>query len=112
MVLSTQNAVEDSSQTTTTTTTTTTNHDIDKLLEVIMDQVSKIEKNELADNGYTRIILIFLILIFVLLIKTKIYKLSTCFNKRKSPVEAHPVALDKITIQEYTYNINSLPTTA
>lgn len=76
--------------------------DVDKLLQLIMNEVTKIEKNEETDYGYTKMIFIALIMMGILLIKTKIYKISTCFKKRK---KTENETLEKITIQEFNYNI-------
>ncbi|AGR56886.1 HESP124 [Hemileuca sp. nucleopolyhedrovirus] len=78
--------------------------EIYELFKIISSELSKIEENENADDGYMRLIFIIVILILIVSIKAKIYKMLTCF-KRKKPV--HDSALEKITIRELNYNINN-----
>ncbi|AHH82714.1 ORF-125 [Buzura suppressaria nucleopolyhedrovirus] len=78
--------------------------ELDSLFNIVMGEISKIQKNETTDNGYIRMIFIILILFFIFSIKTKIYKIFTCC-KRLKPTP-NDTALEKITIQELNYIIN------
>ncbi|ABY65857.1 hypothetical protein [Orgyia leucostigma nucleopolyhedrovirus] len=78
-------------------------NDIDTLFTVIMEEINKIQKNEITDYGYTRMIFIVLILFFIFSIKAKLYKILTCFKKKVKHEEG---ALETITIRELNYNVN------
>ncbi|QWO71680.1 hypothetical protein [Orgyia pseudotsugata single capsid nuclopolyhedrovirus] len=78
-------------------------NDIDAVFAVIMEEINKIQKNEITDYGYTRMIFIILILFFIFSLKAKLYKILTCFKKKTKPDEC---ALETITIRELNYNVN------
>lgn len=78
--------------------------ELDTLFNMIMEEISKIQKNEVTDYGYTRMIFIILILFFIFSIKTKLYKIITCCKRMKP--DSKDAALEKITIQELNYIIN------
>ncbi|AKN80689.1 hypothetical protein [Perigonia lusca single nucleopolyhedrovirus] len=56
---------------------------LDRLLSLMMDEINQIQKNEIDDYGYTKIILIILFLVLILSIKTQMYKFCKC-KKRKN----------------------------
>lgn len=78
--------------------------DVDKILQIIMNEVTKIEKNEETDYGYTKMIFFALIMIGVLLIKTKLYKISACFKKKKKKDWKRDVGKDKYSRIQLQYN--------
>ncbi|QHB21794.1 orf135 [Artaxa digramma nucleopolyhedrovirus] len=79
--------------------------DIEVLFKLIMEQVSKIQNNEITDYGYTRMIFVILIIFFIFSIKSKIYRLLSCVKKKKKSL-AGECALENITIRELNYNVN------
>ncbi|AXU41616.1 ORF18 [Spodoptera eridania nucleopolyhedrovirus] len=93
---------------------TLTDKDIDNIFAVIMDEISKIEKTESSDVNYTKIIIGLLILITLFTLKTKIYRISTCWRRKKqrnlkNGGGADEIPLENITIQELNYNVISDP---
>jgi hypothetical protein len=54
---------------------------VDKILQIVIDEVNKIENNEETDCAYTKMIFLILIMTGLLIIKTKLYKIITCFKK-------------------------------
>ncbi|ACO53579.1 unknown [Euproctis pseudoconspersa nucleopolyhedrovirus] len=80
--------------------------DVAVLFNLIMQQVGKIQKNEISDFGYTKLIFALLILSFIFSIKSQIYKLLTC-AKRKKKLKSDDCALETITIKEFNYNVNN-----
>ncbi|ADD73842.1 ORF133 [Lymantria xylina nucleopolyhedrovirus] len=89
--------------------------DIDALFALIMVELQKIQNSEISDFSYTKLILILLILIMLYSLKTKLYKLSMCCNKKKRRDDKRQQApLENITIQEFNYNVTetSRPLTA
>nr|AMO27620.1 hypothetical protein [Lymantria dispar multiple nucleopolyhedrovirus]QCQ67692.1 hypothetical protein [Lymantria dispar multiple nucleopolyhedrovirus] len=88
--------------------------DIDALFALIMVELQKIHSSELSDFSYTKLILILLILIMLYSLKTKLYKLSMCCNKKRDDAKRQQTPLENITIQEFNYNVTeaSRPLTA
>ncbi|AIU41359.1 orf120 [Sucra jujuba nucleopolyhedrovirus] len=85
------------------------NRDIDHLFNMIMVEVTKIQKNESNDYSYTRIIFILLIVFFIITLKIKLYKYMNCNRKRAATpaLAEEKVPLEKITIKELNYNFNN-----
>ncbi len=81
---------------------TINNNDIDALFSMIMNEISNIQKHEVSDNSYTRMIFILLIMLLLFSFKTKLYKIMTCFKKKRTSEDC---ALEKITIKELNYNV-------
>ncbi|UOQ18894.1 hypothetical protein [Olene mendosa nucleopolyhedrovirus] len=117
-------AADEENETTSTTTLTLhrslsadaeTPRDIDALFALIMVELQKIQNSEISDFSYTKLILILLILIMLYSLKTKLYKLSMCCNKKKHRDDkCQQAPLENITIQEFNYNVTetSRPLTA
>ncbi len=58
--------------------------DIDKVIDLILDEVTKIEESELTDYNYTRLIFFILLLIIIILVKSRLYRsLFNCCCRRK-----------------------------
>jgi hypothetical protein len=81
---------------------TDNSNDIDALFNMIMNEISNIQKHEVSDNSYTRMIFILLIMLLLFSFKTKLYKMMTCFKKKPMSEDC---ALEKITIKELNYNV-------
>ncbi|AXS67789.1 Adho123-like protein [Cryptophlebia peltastica nucleopolyhedrovirus] len=79
--------------------------ELDKILDIIVDELTDIQKNEVNDVNYTKIVLILLVLISVLLIKIKFYKYSMCCKRKKSNEKEQ---LETIQINELNYNFNKM----
>ncbi|AKC91633.1 hypothetical protein [Lambdina fiscellaria nucleopolyhedrovirus] len=81
---------------------------IDNLFAMILEEMNKIKKNEDTDYSYTKIIMIILCLLLIFSLKTKMYRLSQCFKKKHTNNSNKDNALlEKITIQEFNYNVNA-----
>ncbi|QEI03632.1 hypothetical protein [Rachiplusia nu nucleopolyhedrovirus] len=66
------------------TSLNSTADDIDKVIDLILDEVTKIEESELTDYNYTRLIFFILLLIIIILVKSRLYKaLFNCCCRRK-----------------------------
>lgn len=59
--------------------------DIDKVIDLILDEVTKIEESELTDYNYTRLIFFILLLIIIILVKSRLYKalFNCCCRPKK-----------------------------
>ncbi|QNV47776.1 hypothetical protein [Alphabaculovirus altersperidaniae] len=92
---------------------TLSDKDIDSIFAIIMNEISKIEKTESSDVNYTKIIIGLLILITIFTLKTKIYRISTCWRRKKQQRRwfksyndvNDDAPLENITIQELNYNV-------
>lgn len=100
------------------------NNELDRLLVLIMNEISKIQQTEVADYSYSRIILLVLIMAFIYSIRTRLHKmLHSCFrsSQQKNDQQVNSgatgsligredslstvAALDKITIQKLNYMV-------
>ncbi|AAY84070.1 ORF-139 peptide [Chrysodeixis chalcites nucleopolyhedrovirus] len=69
----------------------TAHDDIDRVFDLILDEITKIEENEADDFNYTRLIFFILLLIIIILIKTRLYRyLLCCKNCRKKAMTIEP----------------------
>nr|QBI90354.1 hypothetical protein [Trichoplusia ni single nucleopolyhedrovirus] len=69
----------------------TAHDDIDRVFDLILDEITKIEENEADDFNYTRLIFFILLLIIIILIKTRLYRyLLCCKNRRKKAITIVP----------------------
>nr|AOL57135.1 hypothetical protein [Chrysodeixis includens nucleopolyhedrovirus]AOL57276.1 hypothetical protein [Chrysodeixis includens nucleopolyhedrovirus]QGW49264.1 hypothetical protein [Chrysodeixis includens nucleopolyhedrovirus]QGW49404.1 hypothetical protein [Chrysodeixis includens nucleopolyhedrovirus]QGW49544.1 hypothetical protein [Chrysodeixis includens nucleopolyhedrovirus] len=65
----------------------TAHDDIDRVFDLILDEITKIEESEADDFNYTRLIFFILLLIIIILIKTRLYRhLLCCKSRRKKAV--------------------------
>ncbi|ACF05411.1 hypothetical protein [Adoxophyes orana nucleopolyhedrovirus] len=71
---------------------------IDKFMNIVVHELTDIQQNEINDVSYTKIILILVILICILLLKVKFYKISKCFRRNHDIIET-------IKINEFNYNM-------
>ncbi|AIE47864.1 orf29-like protein [Peridroma alphabaculovirus] len=79
--------------------------DINGLFDMIMHEISKIERTEDSDVNYTKMIFGLLVLVALLTFRSKIYRASTCCRRRHRHGRSDIAPLDTITIQELNYNV-------